>query len=307
MANTHPEIIAISAAMPDGTGLSSFQKEHPSRFFDVGIAEQHAVTFAAGQAINGMRPVVAIYSSFLQRAYDQIVHDVCRQNLPVLFAIDRAGLVGEDGDTHHGVFDISYLRHVPNLTFMAPKNTDELKYMIDFAFQTDGPVAIRYPKSSTGVAEDLPSYPLQSLRWETLINGQEIAILAVGSMVDTALQTASLLRRQGLNPTVINARIIKPIDYETLNQLFDTHSLLWVTMEDNIIEGGFGSSINEYAMFNSINIRVRNIGVPNMFIEHGTIRELRESLQLDPVSLAMQISSMIGKETYHEGFPKGTH
>jgi 1-deoxy-D-xylulose-5-phosphate synthase len=307
LAYTNSEIVAITAAMPDGTGLSYFHKEHPSRFFDVGIAEQHAVTFAAGLAINGMRPVVAIYSTFLQRAYDQIIHDVCRQNLPVIFAIDRAGLVGEDGDTHQGIFDISYLRHIPNLTFMAPKNTMELNYMLEYALQLNEPVAIRYPKSSSENAEDLQSFPLHSLEWETLIEGKDIAIFAVGSMVEIALQTASLLIRQGFNPTVINARIIKPIDYKILNQLISTHSLLWVTMEDNLVEGGFGSSINEYAIQKNISVKIKNIGIPNIFVDHGTIRELREALQLDPLSIAMQISTIIGKETCHAEFPKRAH
>lgn len=296
LALSNPEIVAITAAMPDGTGLSCFQKKHPNRFFDVGIAEQHAVTFAAGLAVNGMRPVVAIYSTFLQRAYDQILHDVCRQNLPVIFAVDRAGLVGEDGDTHQGIFDISYLRHIPNLILMAPKNTEEMKYMLDYSLLMDGPVAIRYPKNST--AEDLPSSPLNNLKWEILIKGTDIVILAVGSMVETALQTEEILRKQGIRPTVINARIIKPLDYETLDQLIETHSKLWISMEDNIVEGGFGSSINEYAVIRNIGIRIKNIGVPNIFVEHGTIKELKESLHLNADSIAMQIIyETIGKET----------
>jgi 1-deoxy-D-xylulose-5-phosphate synthase len=300
LAHTRHEIVAITAAMPDGTGLSYFQTKHPERFFDVGIAEQHAVTFAAGLAASNMRPVVAIYSTFLQRAYDQIVHDVCRQNLPVVFAIDRSGLVGEDGDTHQGVFDISFLRHVPNLTIMAPKNTEELKHMLDYVLHMNGPAAIRYSKDSKGTVEDLPSFPLQHLKWETLIEGRDIAIIAVGSMVETALQVADILKKKGLQTTVINARIIKPLDYEMLSQLTETHPLLWVTMEDNAVEGGFGSSVNEFAMGQDMDVRIRNIGIPDRFIEHGSIDELKKSLHLEPDAIAMQICAMCGKENEHE-------
>jgi len=300
LASSNPEIVAITAAMPDGTGLSYFQKRHPDRFFDVGIAEQHAVTFAAGLAVNGMKPVVAIYSTFLQRAYDQIVHDVCRQNLPVVFAIDRSGLVGADGDTHHGVFDISFLRHIPNLTLMAPKNTIEMKYMLDYALQMNSPVAIRYPKNNTAYMEDLPSYPLYDLKWEYLKEGKDLVILAVGPMIEIALQSARIIERQGIHPTIINARVIKPLDNETIEQLIKTHANIWITMEDNIIEGGFGSSINEYVMNHDINISIKNIGIPNRFVEHGTIRELRESLKLDPVSIALQISALVREESYGE-------
>lgn len=307
LAHEFPEIVAITAAMPDGTGLSHFQKVYPDRFFDVGIAEQHAVTFAAGLAVNGMRPVVAIYSTFLQRAYDQILHDVCRQNLPVIFAIDRSGLVGEDGDTHHGVFDISFLRHIPNLTLMAPKNTTEMKYMLEYALNMDGPVAIRYPKENTMEMEKLSSSPLQNLKWEILKDGRDVVIFAVGSMIETALQSARILERQGLKPTIINARVIKPLDYETMDELLETHSNTWITLEDNIVEGGFGSSINEYVMNKGFNVYIKNIGIPNSFVEHGTVSELRESLKLDPVSIALQISSIARREINRAGYTKRTY
>jgi 1-deoxy-D-xylulose-5-phosphate synthase len=303
LAHTNPEIVAITAAMPDGTGLSYFQEEHPGRFFDVGIAEQHAVTFAAGLAASGMKPIVAIYSTFLQRAYDQIVHDVCRQNLPVIFAVDRAGLVGEDGDTHHGIFDISFLRHIPNLHVMAPKNTQELRHMLDFSLQLNKPVAIRYPKDNCGMSEELPSSPLLDLRWEMLIHGSDVLVLAVGSMVETALEAADILRGQGLNPTVVNARIIKPLDTKMMDELLQSHSSLWVTIEDNLEEGGFGSAVNEYLVNKGMEVRIKVIGLPDQYIQHGTVEELRESLGLSPADIAAQVCSMIKKEILHAGLP----
>ncbi len=299
LGSLHPELTAITAAMPDGTGLSYFQDRFPNRFFDVGIAEQHAVTFAAGLAISGLKPVVAVYSTFLQRAYDQIAHDVCRQNLPVIFAIDRAGLVGQDGDTHHGVFDLSYLSHIPNLTIMAPKNTEELKYMLDYSLEINAPIAIRYPKESTQLVEELPSEPIYSLDWEVLQRGQDIAILAVGSMVELALQTSGLLGKKGLNPTIINARVVKPLDTRLLDKLAQTGYTLLVTMEENVLDGGFGSCVNEHVIKENNGTQVINIGIPDSFIEHGSIQELRDSLHLDPVSIASQIFSSTRKETSH--------
>ncbi len=292
----YPELTVITAAMPDGTGLSYFQKRFPDRCFDVGIAEQHAVTLAAGLAISGMKPVVAIYSTFLQRAYDQISHDVCRQNLPVVFAIDRAGLVGQDGDTHHGIFDLSYLSHIPNLTIMAPKNTEELTYLLDYSLKMNSPAAIRYPKESTRLVQELPSGHLSDLKWEVLQNGQDIAIFAVGSMVELALQTIEILHTQGIKPTVINARIIKPLDTEQMSQLSESGHHLFVTMEENVLTGGFGSCVNEYIMKNGNNTKVINIGIPDTFVEHGNILQLKNSLHLDPVSIAARIFSEAGKE-----------
>ena len=307
LARRDPSIVAITAAMPDGTGLTPFQKQFPDRFFDVGIAEQHAVTFAAGLAINGMKPVVAIYSSFLQRAYDQILHDVCRQNLHVIFAIDRAGLVGEDGDTHQGVFDLSFLRHIPNLTIMAPKNTSELRYMLDYSLQRNHPVAIRYPKGYSRLTEELPSFPLQGLTWEMLEEGRDIALLAEGSMVETALQAARILKRQGIRPAVVNARIIKPLDKNMLDRFLQNRCNLWVTLEDNVTEGGFGSSIDEYVMGYEAEVKVVNMGIPDRFIEHGSVKELKEDLKLDPVSIAARICSILGKEMAYAGFPQRTY
>ncbi len=299
LGSIHPELTTITAAMPDGTGLSYFQNRFPNRFFDVGIAEQHAVTFAAGLAISGLRPVVAIYSTFLQRAYDQIAHDVCRQNLPVIFAIDRAGLVGEDGDTHHGVFDLSYLIHLPNLSIMAPKNTEELKYMLEYSLEINSPIAIRYPKESTKLAEELPSAPISCLNWEVLHKGQDIAILAVGTMVELALQTMDLLDKKGLNPTLVNARIVKPLDRSLLDKLAKSGHTLFITMEENVLNGGFGSSVNEYILKENNDIQVVNIGIPDRYIEHGSIQQLRYSLHLDPTSIASQIFSSTRKEKSH--------
>jgi 1-deoxy-D-xylulose-5-phosphate synthase len=295
----NPELTTITAAMPDGTGLSYFQNRFPDRFYDVGIAEQHAVTFAAGLAISGLKPVVAIYSTFLQRAYDQIAHDVCRQNLPVIFAIDRAGLVGQDGDTHHGIFDLSYLSHLPNLTIMAPKNTNELRFMLDFSLNINSPVAIRYPKESTEAAELLPSEPLSCLDWEVLHKGNEVAILAVGSMVELGLQTREILLDKGLKPTLVNARIVKPLDTGQLDKLINSGHYLLITMEENVLGGGFGSFVNDYVMKKDNSIQVINIGIPDAFIEHGSIQQLRESLHLNPAYIASQIHSLTRKETSH--------
>jgi 1-deoxy-D-xylulose-5-phosphate synthase len=307
LARKNPNITAVTAAMPDGTGLTPFQEQFPDRFFDVGIAEQHAVTFAAGLAVNGMKPVVAIYSTFLQRAYDQILHDVCRQNLPVIFAVDRAGLVGEDGDTHQGVFDISFLRHMPNLTVMAPKNTAELRYMLDYSLELDRPVAIRYPKGFSEKMEEVPSFPITNFEWELLEEGRGIALLAEGSMIEPALQAAQILKAQGICPAVVNARMIKPLDTKMLDLFVQKHCRLWITLEDNVIEGGFGSSINEYAMGYEEEIRVLNMGIPDRFIEHGSVKELKKELGLDPAGIAVKIISLLGKENAYAGLPKRTH
>ncbi len=293
LAQTDSRITAITAAMPDGTGLTPFQKRFPQRFFDVGIAEQHAVTLAAGMASKGLRPVVAIYSTFLQRAYDQILHDVCRQNLPVVFAIDRAGLVGEDGETHQGVYDISFLRHMPNLTIMAPKNTLELKAMLHLAFTLKGPVAIRYPRGSYGAVEDPVSRPMSHLNWEKVLHGgPEILILATGMMVETAIRAAAILRRRGLTPTIVNARVIKPLDKTMLRQLFLRHKF-WLTLENNSIQGGFGSSVNEYIMEAHLPVHAINLGIPDRFVTHGSVESLLKELRLDPEGVAEQLEGLI--------------
>jgi len=307
IAEKNNDIVAITAAMPEGTGLTQFKHRFPERFFDVGIAEQHAVTLAAGMAANGLRPVVAIYSTFFQRAYDQVLHDVCQQNLPVIFALDRAGIVGEDGETHQGVFDISYLQHIPNITLMAPKNTSELRKMMDYALTVNGPVAIRYPRGRGGIAESLPSLPLRDLSWEILEHGCKVAVLAVGSMVEVAIQLSKCLKARNIRPTIINARVIKPLDLIMLKQLANEADLL-VTLEDNVLIGGFGSSVVQYVVANRIDVHVLNFGIPDRFIEHGSIKRLREELKLDHESIADEISKVLAREEKaYAGFTQGTY
>jgi len=292
MAERDPRIVAITAAMPEGTGLIEFKKRFPDRFFDVGIAEQHAVTMAAGLAANGFRPYVAIYSTFLQRAYDQILHDVCLQNLPVVLAVDRAGIVGEDGETHHGVFDISYMRHIPNITIMAPKNINELKEMLDYSLTMKGPVAIRYPKGNTGIEDVFPVRPLEGLKWETIVNGSDCCILSFGRMLKVALEAASILRRDGISARVVNARVIKPLDEQLLMDLSNRINN-WVTLEDSALQGGFGSSINEFVVAHRLPVYVMNLGVSDSFVPQGSVARLLSELELDPNSVAFKIKKFL--------------
>lgn len=295
IASKNDKIVAVTAAMPEGTGLKEFKSKFPSRFFDVGIAEQHAVTMAAGLAVGGLKPYVAIYSTFLQRAYDQILHDVCMQNLPVVFAIDRAGLVGKDGETHQGMFDISYLRHIPNITIMAPKNFLELEEMLDFSSSFNSPLAIRYPRGSDGILEGSQALPLNSLQWEMLKEGKSfIVLIAVGKMVDIAYQSAQILQEESIDVAVVNARIIKPLDEGFLTNLAKYYDV-WLTLEDNVVKGGFGSSINEFIAQKGYNITMINYGLPDKFITHGDVNTLMENLGLDPKSIAWQIKRIIGK------------
>ena len=290
MAEENDKIVAVCAAMPDGTGLTQFEDNFPNRFFDVGIAEQHAVTMAAGLAISGMRPYVAIYSTFLQRAYDQILHDVCMQNLPVVFCIDRAGLVGEDGETHQGVFDISYLRTMPNMTVMAPKDIKELQQMLDYSIHMEGPIAIRYPKGYELCSIEQKNAKLPS--WELLYDGKDCVILAVGRMVSTALKVRNILKKFGMDIGVVNARVVKPLDKKMLMDLYKKHSL-WITLEDNIIAGGFGSSVNEFLNSENLNLNIKNFGIPDSFIPHGNVDILFRKLGLDEENLAWDIKSII--------------
>jgi 1-deoxy-D-xylulose-5-phosphate synthase len=269
--------------MPSGTSLAKFQQVYPDRFFDVGIAEQHAVTFAAGLATQGLRPVCAIYSTFLQRAYDQIVHDVCIQRLPVVFAMDRAGFAGDDGRTHHGVFDLSYLGCLPNMVVMAPKNEDELRHMIKTAIEYEGgPIAVRYPRGA-GVGCDC-SEPLRSLpigRAETLRVGGRVALIGIGSMVYPALGAADLLMNDGVEATVVNARFAKPIDEALLLKLARTHEAV-VTVEENVVRGGFGSAVVGLYAANDLHLPVRTLGVPDCFFEQASQARLREMAGLSP-------------------------
>ena len=286
-------VAAITAAMPEGTGLKAFGRSFPERFFDVGIAEEHAVTFAAGLALGGLIPVVAIYSSFLQRAVDQILHDVCMQKLHVVFAIDRAGLVGADGETHQGCFDFSYLSMIPNLTVMAPKNDWELQEMLRAAVRDfDDPCAIRYPKGTayTGLSEF--HQPVQIGKSEVLYEGREVAILAVGSMVSTCKEVYDMLKCRGIEPTFVNARFIKPLDTELLDTLAKTHSL-FVTVEENVKNGGFGEHVSAYMEACQPDVRVMNLAIWDRFVEQGKIESLRVKIGLSSVEIAETITAAL--------------
>ena len=290
LAKEDDKVLAITAAMPYGTGLGEFKKQFPERFFDVGIAEEHAVTFAAGLAMGGYKPVVAIYSTFLQRAYDQIIHDVCINNLPVVFAIDRAGISGRDGKTHQGTFDLSFLSHIPNLTVMAPKNKSELEEMLCYGFALNRPVAIRYPKGDVYSGFSNRQVPLEYGKSELLIEGSEVAILAVGSMVKTANEVLEALRAEGRNITLVNVRFVSPIDKEMLDKLTENHRVL-VTLEENVRSGGFGQKVADYLFeTNQQNIKLLNIAVPDVFIEHGSVSELHERFALDVEGILNRIN-----------------
>lgn len=284
IAESNDKVVAISAAMLDGTGLGGFAKKYPERTFDVGIAEGHAVTFAAGMATKGFRPVVAVYSTFLQRAYDQIIQDVALQNLPVIFGIDRAGIVGADGETHHGMFDLSYLNHIPNMTVLAPADKNELEAMMDYAMTLDGPCAIRYPR---GAAPEIEFEGNINSSF-TLSEGTDVEIWSAGSMLDTAVKAAAMLRVRGINAGVVNARIIKPLDLEALEESASRTKLI-VTLEDNVISGGFGQSVAAELQ----DTAVLNLGWPDEFIEHGSSTELYEKFGLDADSITERICNYI--------------
>ena len=294
LAHDDPRILAITAAMCDGTGLDQFSREFPQRFYDVGIAEQHAVTFAAGLAIEGFIPVVAIYSTFLQRAYDQILHDVCLQKLPVVFALDRAGIVGEDGATHQGIFDYSYLRSIPNIVVMAPADENELQHMLKTAVECKYPVSLRYPRGKgVGVPleDDLKSLAIG--KGEVLREGSDLAIFAIGSTVHPALAAARRLEAEGVNIKVINARFVKPLDAELLSQTASQIKKI-ITIEENVLQGGFGSAVLEMLAEKNINnIQVKRLGLPDEFVEHATQAELREKYGLDEEGIVRAIREMI--------------
>ena len=277
LGKAHPDVVTICAAMPDGTGLTAFKKHFPDRFFDVGIAEQHAVTFAAGLAAGGMHPFVAVYSSFLQRAYDQIIHDVCIQNLPVVFCVDRAGLVGADGETHQGIFDLSYLSMIPNMTVCAPKNKYELYDMLYFAYQYHGPIAIRYPRGSAYEGFKNMRPPIEYGKSELMFEGEKIALVAVGSMVQTAVQVREKLLDKGINATVVNARFVCPLDTECLDRLSRDHQWI-VTMEENVLKGGFGEACGDYLLAKHEDVRLIHVGVPDVYVEHGGVDQLKKTL-----------------------------
>ncbi|PQP35106.1 1-deoxy-D-xylulose-5-phosphate synthase [Desulfobacteraceae bacterium SEEP-SAG9] len=281
LAEKDKRIVAVTAAMPEGTGIAEFAKTFPDRFFDVGIAEQHGVTFAAGMATEGLKPVVAIYSTFLQRAYDQILHDVCIEALPVVFAIDRGGLVGEDGSTHHGVFDLSYLRSLPNMVVMAPKDENELCRMFATAIVHDGPIAFRYPRGSgTGVKIDKDVVPLQIGKGEVLKEGQDLLILAIGRSVPEAMAAHSKLIELGISATVVNCRFVKPIDTDLICSLAKEIPRI-ITVEENMRQGGFGSAVLECLSDKGIPFHLERIGVPDTFVEHGALDLLRSKYGID--------------------------
>ena len=285
LGKENDRVVAITAAMPFGTGLYDFSKQFPDRFFDVGIAEEHAVTFAAGLAMGGFHPVVAIYSTFLQRSYDQIIHDVCINHLPVVFAIDRAGITGRDGKTHQGVFDLSFLSHIPNLVVMAPKNKTELEQMLSYAITHDGPVAIRFPKGEAFLGLEEKQAPLEFGKAEILFEGSEVAILAAGSMVKTGLQVVEALKADGITATLVNVRFISPIDTSILQSLAGKHRI-YVTMEENVKSGGYGQKVASYLCEARLNqIKLVNIAVPDQYIEHGAVNELHQRFGLDAGSI----------------------
>ena len=293
LAGDDPKIVAVSAAMVDATGLGKFAKKYPDRIFDAGIAEAHAVTFAAGLAASGYRSVVAIYSTFLQRAYDQILIDVCMQNLPVVFAIDRAGNVGADGETHHGVFDLSYLSHMPNLTVLAPKDGKELADMLEYALKLGGPCAIRYPKGDAVDCLDEIAYPVIDGTAERLRNGNDVELFAVGKMVSIGVEACRKLRSRGIEAGLTNVRFVKPFDKAAVLSAADKVNRL-VTLEDNVLEGGYGAMVNGLlAEERRSDVKVLNIGWPDKFIEHGSTTELFEKYGLDSESIAERVCGFL--------------
>ncbi len=289
LAKADKKINAITAAMPEGTGLDEFRHTFPQRFFDVGIAEEHAATFAAGMAAEGLKPVVAVYSSFAQRCYDQIVHDIALQNLPVVFALDRAGLVGEDGPTHHGAFDLSFLRSTPNLIIAAPADENELGHLLKTALESNKPFVLRYPRGAgfnVEVDKELKTFPIGKGVW--LKKGKDVTIIAIGNRVHPALEAAEILKEKGINAAVINARFVKPLDTEILAQALKNSPAV-VTVEDNALCGGFGSAVAEYLTSQDKPFRLLRLGLPDEFVEHGKSAQLYEQLGLTAQKIAEQI------------------
>ncbi len=305
LARKDERIVAVTAAMPDGTGLKTFARKFPERFFDVGIAEAHAVTSAAGMAAAGLKPVVAVYSSFLQRGFDQILHDVCIQELPVLFAVDRAGLVGSDGETHQGIFDYSYLTCIPDMTVMAPKNRWELEAMLSFGLSLGRPVAIRYPRGEAYRGLKEYRQPIEYGKGELLIDnsarGARIALLAVGSMVSTAEHICQKLAKRGILCSLANGRFVKPFDRELADRLADTHPLV-VTLEENVLRGGFGQAVAVYISARHPKTRVYPVGLPDTYVEHGNVSVLRECLGIDSDSIIRKME----EQGFFGGADEGT-
>lgn len=293
LADKDNRVVAITAAMPEGTGLGKFREKHKSRFFDVGIAEQHGVTLAAGLASNNLKPYFVVYSSFLQRGYDQVLHDVCIQNLPVVFAIDRAGLVGSDGETHHGAFDLSYLSHIPNMTIMAPRDKTEFIQMLEFSKDYNGPLAIRYPRGECyDIFDKNERTEIKLGKAEVLSWGKDIAIFSIGKMVETGYEVAEQLNRQGNSVTLINGRFIKPLDEDLIREVAKEHSLI-VTLEDNVKTGGYGSCINDVLIENRYKGQILNIALPDVFIEHGSVEQLFKQYHMDTTGILDSINKKI--------------
>ncbi len=310
LAKEDKRVIAITAAMQSGTGLEKFAKEFPDRFYDIGIAEQHAVTFAAGLALEGMKPVVAIYSTFLQRAYDQILQDVGLQNLPVVFALDRGGIVGEDGPTHQGLFDFSYLRHIPNLTIMVPKDEDELQHVMKTAMQCPGPVAFRYPKGrGEGVKRSVTLQPLPMGKAELLREGSDILILAIGTTVYPSIRASERLELLGIHAAVINSRFLKPLDHELIGEWTRKTGKV-LTVEENVLQGGFGSAILELLQEKGLlSVQVKRLGIPDVFVEHGPASLLRAKYGIDEAGIyraALEMMESEDSSSLHSGQVQNT-
>jgi 1-deoxy-D-xylulose-5-phosphate synthase len=301
LAEQDKRIIAVTPAMPGGSGLMDFASRFPNRMIDVGIAEQHAATMCAAVAAEGLKPIYAVYSTFLQRAYDQVVHDICRMNLNVIFAIDRAGFVGADGETHQGVYDIAFLRHIPNIVVMMPKDENELRNMLYTAVQyNDGPIAVRYPRINTrgvGIDETMSALPIG--KWEVVSEGNSVALLAIGPMVQIAEEAAEKLKREGIHARVVNARFIKPLDSEMLLQIAKENMNI-VSIEEASVLGGLGSAIMEfYAEHNIFDMKVKPLGVPDYFVEHGSIKEQRHEVGLEADRIVAEVINLIPKQRQH--------
>ncbi|CCZ05104.1 1-deoxy-D-xylulose-5-phosphate synthase [Eubacterium sp. CAG:603] len=292
LAKEDEAVAAITAAMPDGTGLKKFMQTYPERFFDVGIAEEHAVTYAAGLAAAGMKPYVAIYSSFLQRAYDQILHDVCIQDLPVIFMVDRAGLVGADGETHQGIFDLSYLSNIPNMNIFAPKNRYELAAVIEYSRNFNHPLAIRYPRGTAYDGLKEFNSPIEYGKSEIIYKEKDIALLAVGSMVEVAIEIREALKEKGYSVSLVNARFVKPVDEKLLENLNENHRLI-VTMEENVLNGGFGERVLRITRDMNLKYKVINVAIPNVYVEHGNIEILKSEIGLDKETILNKIQKNI--------------
>ncbi len=293
MGEKSPDTVFINAAMCDGTGLVDYRARFPERYFDVGIAEEHAVTFAGGLSVSGFRPVVAIYSTFMQRAFDQLIHDIALQNLPVIFVMDRAGLVGEDGPTHHGSFDLSYVGLIPGVIISAPRNGNELRDLLFTAYeQKEHPFVIRYPKDSCVIFDENREADILKIgTWETIRQGSEIAVIGVGVMTNVAEEALQMLETDNIKPSLYHARFIKPVDEDRLKTIAERHSVI-ITIEENSLRGGFGSFLQSYVAEKNWDVRVRSLGLPDQFVEHGPRDLLLKEVGLDPVSIANTIKNI---------------